>query len=121
MLRDTFGSTSNTNCTGTTYSNLDLNATLNLGQYNVAKKIAARRQQEELAAAVAIELQVARALRNLYPGRLISVDELDVSLRIVGMEQVPLSGMSKISCIEDFYGIFIFFVSHLTIKFFGKC
>lgn len=73
--------------------------------YNVAKKVAARRQQEELAAAVAIDLQVARSLRNLYPGRLVSVDELDVSLRIMAMEQVPLSGMAKLSCIEDFYGV----------------
>ena len=46
-ILDTFGSTSNTNCTGTTYSNLDISDTLDLGQHQVTKRIQVNAQAVE--------------------------------------------------------------------------
>lgn len=73
--------------------------------YSIVKKIAARRQQEAFASTVVIELVVNRGGQRLYPGRLISIPDYPVALRIMTKESVPLSAAIKLEVVEDFYGI----------------
>lgn len=73
--------------------------------FNIAKKIAARRQQEELTSTAALEVHVARALKKLYPGRMLSIPGYDATLRLASWEPVALSSKVKFEVVEDFYGV----------------
>lgn len=72
--------------------------------FGPAATIADRRSQEELAGAAVVTYNAARGARKLIPGQAITMEGVEDTLRIVGVEFDPLSSVVKLRTIIDYYG-----------------